>query len=81
MLTKFALLRVVFTNGEIPKLLSYGRRLNDKPSDYFAFCRTDNILSTMKSPTEITFKLGNRTQGIISVSCRRFPGNKAFLFK
>ena len=53
MLTKFALLRVVFTNGEIPRLLSYGRRLNDKPSDYFAFRRIDNISSIMKSPTEI----------------------------
>ena len=47
------LLRVVFTNGEIPRLLSYGRRLNDKPSDYFAFRRIDNISSIMKSPTEI----------------------------
>ena len=33
--------------------LSYGRRLNDKPSDYFAFRRIDNISSIMKSPTEI----------------------------
>ena len=32
---------------------SYGRRLNDKPSDYFAFRRIDNISSIMKSPTEI----------------------------
>ena len=53
MLTKFALLRVVFTNGEIPRLLSYGRRLNDKPSDYFAFRRIDDISSIMKSPTQI----------------------------
>ena len=47
-------LRVVFTNGEIrTESLSYGRRLNDKPSDYFAFRRIDNISSIMKSPTEI----------------------------
>ena len=47
-------LRVVFTNGEIrTETLSYGRRLNDKPSDYFAFRRIDNISSIMKSPTEI----------------------------
>ena len=31
--------------------LSYGRRLNDKPSDYLAFRRIDNISSIMKSPT------------------------------
>ena len=45
---------MVFTNGEIrTESLSYGRRLNDKPSDYFAFRRIDNISSIMKSPTEI----------------------------
>ena len=33
--------------------LSYGRRLNDKTSDHFAFRRIDNISSIMKSPTEI----------------------------
>ena len=31
--------------------LSFGRRLNNKTSDYFAFCRTDNISSIKKSPT------------------------------
>ena len=47
-------LRVVFTNSEIrTESLSYGIRLNDKPSDYFAFRRIDNISSIMKSPTEI----------------------------
>ena len=33
--------------------LSYGRRLNDKLSDYFTFRRVDNISSIIKSPTEI----------------------------
>ena len=33
--------------------LSYRRRINHKPSDYFAFRRIDNISSIMKSPTEI----------------------------
>ena len=31
--------------------LSHERRLNDKPSDYLAFRRIDNISSIMKSPT------------------------------
>ena len=45
---------MVFTNGEIrTESLSYGRRLNDKRSDYFAFRRIDNISSIMKSPTQI----------------------------
>ena len=42
-----------FHRWQNTETLSYGRRLNDKTSDYFAFRRIDNISSIMKSPTEI----------------------------
>ena len=44
--------------------LSYGRRLNNKTSDYFAFRRIDNVSSTAKSPT---VEFGNRTPGLSHV--------------
>ena len=57
LLTKFASLLHVncgwYSQRQNTETLSYGRRLNDKPSDYFAFRRIDNISSIMKSPTEI----------------------------
>ena len=62
--------------------LSYGRRLNDKTSDHFAFHRIDNILSIMKSPTEIHSDSAIKLLITSSrSSCRRFPRNKAFLFR
>ena len=42
-----------FHRRQNTETLSYGRRLNDKTSDYFAFRHIDNISSNMKSPTEI----------------------------
>ena len=53
LLTKFASLAGGIHQRQNTETLSYGRRLNDKPSDYFAFRRIDNIFSIMKSPTEI----------------------------
>ena len=44
---------VWYSQRQNTKTLSYGRRLNDKRSDYFTFRRIDNISSIMKSPTQI----------------------------
>ena len=43
---------MVFTTAKYRNLV-IRKKTNDKPSDYFAFRRIDNVSSIMKSPTQI----------------------------
>ena len=72
-----------FHQRQNTETLSYGRRLNDKTSDYFVFAvliifrplwnRLQKYIRTRQSNSRFI------TGSIIS--CRRFPRNKAFLFR